>query len=76
MLVIATAGSFSMRQIIDVTLKINPKIEVAIRTIDEKEALLLKQEVIGKFFFNERELAHGMSRYILYRFGMKYPGKH
>ncbi|STY31333.1 monovalent cation:proton antiporter (CPA2 family) [Legionella wadsworthii] len=76
MLVIATAGSFNMRQIIDVTLKINPKIEVAIRTIDEKEALLLKQEVKGKFFFNERELAQGMSRYILYRFGVKFPGKH
>lgn len=76
MLVIATAGSFNMRQIIDVTLKINPKIEVAIRTIDEKEALLLKQEVKGNFFFNERELAQGMSRYILYRFGVKFPGKH
>ncbi|MCW8387591.1 cation:proton antiporter [Fluoribacter dumoffii] len=76
MLVISTAGKVNMRQIINVTLKINPKIEVAIRTRDEKEALLLKQEVLGKFFFNERELAHGMSRYILHRFGMKFPNKY
>lgn len=49
---------------IHIAQKLNPKIEVAIRTFDEEEALLLKQEIVGKFFFNERELAHGMSRHI------------
>ena len=76
MLVIATADTFNIRQMYTIALQINPKIEVAIRTLDEDEALLLKQEVTGKFFFNERELAHGMSRYILHRFGMNYPSKH
>ena len=55
--------------------QLNPKIEIAIRTEDEVTALLLKQEINGKFFFNERELAYGMSRYVLNRSGIKYPFK-
>ncbi len=75
MLVIATADAFNIRQIIHIAHQINPKIEIAIRTENEEEAVLLKQEIMGKFFFNERELAHGISRYILNRFGMKIPDK-
>ncbi|WP_298626182.1 cation:proton antiporter, partial [uncultured Legionella sp.] len=70
MLVITTADTFQVRQIIHIAHQVNPKIEIAIRTANEEEALLLKQEVVGKFFFNERELARGISRYILNRFGM------
>lgn len=73
MLVIATSDTFNVRQIITIAHQINPKIEIAIRTQNEEEALLLKKEIMGKFFFNERELAAGMSRYILDRFGMITP---
>lgn len=73
MLVIATSDTFNVRQMIHIAHQLNPKLELAIRTQSEEEALLLKQEIIGKFFFNERELAHGMGRFILNRFGMTYP---
>ena len=75
MLVIATSNSFNIKQMIDIARQLNPKIEVAIRTQSEEETLLLKQDIVGKFFFNERELAQGMSRYILTRFGIAYPQK-
>lgn len=73
MLVIATSDTFRIRQIIHIAHQVNPKIEIAIRTQNEEEALLLKQELEGKFFFHERELAHGMIRHILNRFGMNSP---
>ena len=73
MLVVATSDTFNVSQIINIARKLNPKIEIAIRAKSEEEALLLKQKIPGKFFFNERELAKGMTRYILARFGMTYP---
>lgn len=75
MLVIATSDSFNIRQMIFIARQLNPKIEVAIRAQNEEEALLLKQDIVGKFFFNERELAHGMAHYILKRFGIAFPKK-
>lgn len=73
MLVIATSDTFNVRQMISIAHQLNPKIEIAIRAQSEEEAMLLKQEqeFTGKFFFTESELAHGMSRYILKRYGMK-----
>ncbi|MGQ3891896.1 cation:proton antiporter [Legionella sp. CNM-4043-24] len=76
MLVIATSDTFNVRQMIHIAHQLNPKIEIAVRVQSEEDALLLKQDhdFEGKFFFSERELAHGMSRYILNRFGMSWPG--
>lgn len=73
MLVITTPDTFNVRQMIDIALKLNPKLEIAIRTQNEQDAMLLKQEITGKFFFSERALANGMCRYILNRFGLVYP---
>ncbi len=75
MLVIATSDTFNIRKMINIAHQLNPKIEIAIRTENEEIALILKKEINGKFFFNERELAYGMSRFILHRFGMNYPFK-
>lgn len=69
-LVITTSNLLNIRKMCTVARTLNPKIEIAIRTENEEEALLLKQDITGRFFFNEREIAHGMSRYILHRFGM------
>lgn len=69
-LVLTGSDSFDIRTIIDVARRLNPSIEVAIRTEDEMETHLLKQEIDGAFFFSENELAKGMSRYILDRFGL------
>lgn len=70
MLVVATSNTFNARKMIHIARKINPGIEIAIRAPNEKIAVLLKKEIVGKFFFQERELAKGMSRYILARFGI------
>ncbi|WED43015.1 cation:proton antiporter [Legionella cardiaca] len=69
-IVIATSDTFNVRQIISIARTLNPQIEVAVRVSNEEEAALLKQEITGQFFFNEQELAQGMSRYILTRFGI------
>lgn len=73
MLVIATSDTFNIRQMISIAHQLNPKIEIAIRAQSEEDAQLLKQEhdFAGKFFFIESELAYGMNRYILKRYGMK-----
>lgn len=70
MLVITTSDTFNSRQITHIAHQVNPKIEIAVRTQSEEEASLLKQELSAKFFFHEREVAHGMIRHILNRFGM------
>ncbi len=70
MLVVTTSDTFNVRQIITIARTLNPHIETAIRAQDDEEALLLKKEMAGKFFFNEKELAKGMARHILARFGL------
>lgn len=70
MLVVTTSDIFNVRQMITIARTLNPTIETAIRAQDEEEALLLKKEMSGKFFFDEKELASGMGRYILKRFGL------
>lgn len=74
MLVIATSDTFNIRKMIDIAHQLNPKIEAVIRAKTEEDALLLKQELPGKYFFNESEMAQGMSRYILTRFGVDQDG--
>lgn len=70
MLVVAISDTFIIKQVINAARELNPKIEIAIKTQSEDEALSLSQEIEGKIFFNDRELANGMSRYILARFGV------
>jgi CPA2 family monovalent cation:H+ antiporter-2 len=69
MLVITTSNTFTVRQIIQTARMLNPGIELAMRLHDEKEADLLQNEGAGKVFFAEDELATGMSRHVLERYG-------
>lgn len=69
MLMLATADTFNIRQMVNIARKLNPKIEVAIRVSDEEEACLLKRDIDATFFLSEQELAKGMSELILVRFG-------
>jgi monovalent cation:H+ antiporter-2, CPA2 family len=69
MLVIATPDTFNARQMIKTARALNPGIETVVRTHDEEEASLLEQEAAGKVFFVEAQLADGMSRHVLERFG-------
>ena len=69
MLVVATPDTFDVRQMISIARTLNAKIEVVVRTHNEEEAVLLQREAAGKVFFGEHELARGMSRHVLERFG-------
>ena len=67
MLVIATPQTLEVRQMIETARLLNPNIEVAVRSHNEQEALLLEREGAGKVFVGESELARSMTSYVLAR---------
>ncbi len=73
MLVIATPDTVSHRRMAEIARALNPGIEIVVRTHNEEEAVLLKEENIGKVFFGEHELASAMIRHVLARRGIEAP---
>jgi CPA2 family monovalent cation:H+ antiporter-2 len=73
MLVIATPETVYVRAMVDIARRLNPAIETIVRTHDEEEARLLEHDQAGKVFFGEGELASGMARHVLARFGRVEP---
>jgi len=69
MLVVATVDLFNVHRMIKTAQTLNPEIEIIVRTHSEAEAALLEQDEVGKVFLGEAELAGGMSKHILERFG-------
>ena len=69
MLVITTADSFDVRQMLNTARLLNPGIETVVCTHNEEEAALLEQEAAGEIFLGENELAQSMSRHVLKRYG-------
>lgn len=69
MLVIATPDTFDVRQMIHTARTLNPGIETVVRMHNEEEADLLEREAAEKVFLGEDELAKGMSRHVLERYG-------
>ena len=69
MLVVATPDTFNVRQMIKIARALNPAIETVVRTHNEEEAALLEREQAGKVLLGEHELAKGMIRHVLERFG-------
>jgi CPA2 family monovalent cation:H+ antiporter-2 len=69
LLVIATPDSVDDRKIISIATQINPAIETVVRTHNEEEAALLRQEGTGVVFLGEEELARSMIRHVLERYG-------
>ena len=67
MLVIATPQTLEVRQMIEAARLLNPNIEVAVRSHNEQEALLLEREGAGKVFVGESELARSMASFVLAR---------
>ena len=67
MLVIATSETVGVRKMIDVARKLNPKIEIVLRTHDEEEASLLRNENAGAIFLGEQELANAMTEHVVGR---------
>ncbi|NHN76030.1 Kef family K(+) transporter [Azotobacter chroococcum] len=69
MLVVAIPDTLDVRQMIATARTLNPTIETVLRTHNEEEAELLEREAAGKVFLGENELANGMTRHVLERYG-------
>ena len=67
MLVVATPDTFAARKMVEIARRVNPRIEVVLRTHSEEEAELLRGEAIGAVFMGEHELAQSMIRHVLGR---------
>jgi CPA2 family monovalent cation:H+ antiporter-2 len=65
MLVIATPDTFHVRAMIETAKALNPEIRCVVRTHNEEEARLLREETGGTVFIGEHELARSMTRYVL-----------
>ncbi len=68
MLVIATPDLVNVRQMVDTARKLNPAIEIVLRTHSEDESQLLRKSNVGTVFYGEEELARGMTAHVLDRF--------
>ena len=68
MLVIATQHPIDIRQMADTARKLNPGIEIVVRTHNEDESELLRQDGVGTVFLGVEELAKGMIQHIVRRF--------
>src|SRR5574343_1399793 len=69
MLVVATPDPLDVRQMVDMARKLNPDIEIVLRTHSAMESVLWREEKLGTVFFDEEELAKGMSGHVLKRIG-------
>ncbi len=69
MLVIAVPDTLGARVMIDIAKTLNPTIEMVLRTHSEEEAELFRHAQLGTVFLGENELAKGMTRHLLERYG-------
>ncbi len=65
LLVIATPDTFEVRRMVEIARMLNPAVKVVVRSHNEGEADLLRQETGGKVFVGEQELAASMTRHVL-----------
>jgi CPA2 family monovalent cation:H+ antiporter-2 len=65
MLVIATPDTLGVRKMIEVARRLNPKIQIVLRTHSDEEAAMLRQEHAGEVFMGEHELAKAMTQHVL-----------
>ncbi len=75
MLVVATADPFNVRQMAETARKLNPGIEIVLRTHSEDESVLLRRDGIGTVFLAEEALAQGMTEHVLERMGVQTDAK-
>jgi CPA2 family monovalent cation:H+ antiporter-2 len=67
MLVIAIPDAIGVRQMAEYARQLNPGIEIVVRSHNEEEARRLEEELSGRVFVGEHELALAMSHYVLER---------
>lgn len=72
MLIITIPDTFSLKRMLRTAKRLNPQIEIVVRTNNEQEAALLNnRKSIGRVFLGEEELAKSMDNHVLMRFGKK-----
>lgn len=71
MLVIAAPDPINARKMAETARTLNPNIEVVLRTNNEDESKLLREDNVGAVFFGKEELANGMVNHVLHRFSPK-----
>jgi CPA2 family monovalent cation:H+ antiporter-2 len=64
-LAIATPDTFEVRAMIDTARALNPSIRCVVRTHNDEEARLLREDTGGMVFIGEQELAGSMTRYVI-----------
>ena len=67
MLVIATQNSLDVRRIAAHARLPNPGIELVVRSHNEEEARRLEEEIAGRVFVGEHDLARAMTHHVLER---------
>jgi CPA2 family monovalent cation:H+ antiporter-2 len=65
LLVIATPDTFHVRRMVEIARMLNPSVKVVVRTHNESEAALLREDTGGKVFVGEQELAASMTRHVM-----------
>jgi CPA2 family monovalent cation:H+ antiporter-2 len=68
MLVIAVPDPVGVRKMVETARKLNPDVEIVLRTHSEDELNLLRKDGIGMVFYGEEELAKGIVGHVLQRY--------
>ncbi len=69
LLIIAVPGAVDVRAVLRHATRLNPALQVLVRTHSEHEAEMLADSISGRVFFGEAELAHSMIDDTLRRYG-------
>jgi monovalent cation:H+ antiporter-2, CPA2 family len=70
LLILAIPRGFQKRRIIELARQANPRIETAVRAHRASEVAYLKKQGVGLAIMGRREVAFGLMRYALSRFGL------
>ncbi len=65
LLVIATPDTFHVRRMVEIARMLNPSIKAVVRSHNENEAALLREDTGGKVFVGEQELAASITRHVV-----------
>lgn len=74
-LVIATPDTLDVRQTVAIARELNPTVQVVVRSHNETEAALLREEGTGTVLVGEQELARAMTRHVLDTLRPATPGR-
>jgi len=69
LLVVTAPDAFQARAAIELARRVQPEIDIVVRTHSDSERLYLEEKNVGKAVMGEHELAEAMARYALERLG-------